>query len=508
MQIDPGSLNDGIINLPVKQGHMQKILQLTFLFLVIPLISTAQSIDSVTLTEIGRYQHGYVSFPDSFSAPTLSSRIDRLGRPYIFMACSDSGLMVLDISDPGSPLVVDRKYPNVFGGLKVMNLEQYDDLLYLALGDFNGTGQSPGLAILDVTDPSEPLILDTYAHAPFTHGSAIVKVHEGYAYLGAMEEGIVVLDINDLENIAFHSSFLPPDPTWPNIANYPANARGMTISGDMLYLAFDAGALRAINISDPGALTEVGRHLNPSHPILTNPAYNNVLVLNDRLYATIDYCGMEIVDISDPENMTQVNWLNPWNCSGFNWFGSDGHDNELIIALGDSLLFVSGADSEIMVYDITDPDEPVLKGGHILPNDSASTWGVDLFGDLVVGSFINNHGLPLQPYDSKYGGVVLFNWEADISTGLREDPISNELLTVFPNPTDGIFTIRMPQGHYGNRDLVITDITGRPVHKAPIRNDGLGNKVTVDLSGHDVGLYMVVCTLGDQRIVQRLVLEH
>jgi len=487
---------------------MQKIQQLALLVLIIPSISTAQSIDSVTLTEVGRYQHGYVSFPDSFSAPTLSSRIDRLGRPYIYMACSDSGLMVLDISEPGSPQVASRMYPSVFGGLKVMNLEQYGNLLYLAVGDLAGNGQNPGLAILDISDPADPLLLETYTHAPFTHGSAIVKVHEGFAYLGAMEEGIVVLDVIDPENIAFRSSFLPPDPTWPDIVNYPANARGMAITGDMLYLAFDAGALRAIDISDPGALTEVGRYVNPSHPIFTNPAYNNVLVLNDRLYATIDYCGLEIVDISDPGNMTQVNWLNPWNCSGFNWFGSDGHDNEMLTALGDSLLFVSGADSEIMVYDITDPDEPVLKGGHILPNDSAATWGVDLFGDLVVGNFINNHGLPLQPYDSKYGGVVLFNWEVDISTGLHEDPIGNELLTVFPNPTDGIFTIRMPQGLPWIQDLVITDIIGRPVQKAGILNGGPENTVTVDLSGHDVGLYLIVCTLGDQRLVSRLVLER
>ena len=55
---------------------------------------------------------------------------------------------------------------------------------------------------------------------------------------------------------------------------------------------------------------------------------------------------------------------------------------------------------------------------------------------------------------------------------------------------------------------MITDIIGRPVQKAGILNGGPENTVTVDLSGHDVGLYLIVCTLGDQRLVSRLVLER
>ena len=67
--------------------------------------------------------------------------------------------------------------------------------------------------------------------------------------------------------------------------------------------------------------------------------------------------------------------------------------NEMVSTLGDSLLFVSAGDSEVLVYDITAPDAPTLIGGHILPNDSASTWGVDVHDGTVVGSYINNHGL-------------------------------------------------------------------------------------------------------------------
>ncbi|HRH39369.1 MAG TPA: hypothetical protein PK760_13545, partial [Flavobacteriales bacterium] len=87
----------------------------------------AQPVDTVLFTEIGRYQHPHVAFPNGFSESTFSSRADRLGRPYLYMACKDSGLMTLDISLPAAPIVVDRLLPTELGDLFVMNMEQVDD---------------------------------------------------------------------------------------------------------------------------------------------------------------------------------------------------------------------------------------------------------------------------------------------------------------------------------------------------------------------------------------------
>jgi hypothetical protein len=204
--------------------------------------------------------------------------------------------------------------------------------------------------------------------------------------------------------------------------------------------------------------------------------------LDDKAFITYDFCGLEVVDVSDPANMTQVAWLNPWNCMGLSWFGSDGHTNELITALGDSLLFVSGADSEILVYDITDPADPVLKGGHILPNDSAATWGVDVYGDLVVGNFINNHNLPLQPYDSKFGGVVLFNWEAEFATAVEEvDAVPP--IHFGPNPTTG--PLHFTGG--GNAAFELYDAQGKMKTSGTIPAEASA----IDLSSAPAGPYLL-----------------
>lgn len=448
--------------------------------------AAGQSIDTVLFTEVGRYQHGYVAFPDGFSASTFGSRIDRLGRPYLFMACGDSGMMVLDISDPGAPIVADRVLPGEVGGLRVMNLEQEDTLLYLCLGDLQSGAESAGLAVLSVADAASPVILDTWnGGTTYAEGCAIVRVNGTHAYLGAMESGVIVLDVGDPTDIQFVSAY-QPDPSWPGIAGYDPQARGMALSGNALFLAYDAGGLRAIDIGDPTAPVQIGQYVNPALPLFTPPAYNNLVVLGDRAYVAVDYCGLEVIDVSDPTDMEQVEWMNPWNCFGLSWVGSDGHSNELIATMGDSLLLMSGADSEVLALDITDADHPVLKGGYIHPNDSACTWGLDAFGDLVAANFINNHGAPgLQPYDSKFGGMVLFQREVDLATSVAAGAGAPPLIR--PNPTTGAITVQCPAAWNG-QGLTITDAMGRTCMVAPAK---AGPFCTVDLSALDPGNYFL-----------------
>lgn len=449
------------------------------------LMGCAQPIDTVLFTEVGRYQHGYVVFPDSFSATTFASRIDRQGGPYLFMACGDSGLITLDISSPATPVVADRKTTGDLGGSAATNLEQEGSLLYVSLGAFQGIGNNAGLAILDISDPSAPLVLDVWdSSGTFLHGSAIVKVKDDLALLGAMEDGILVFDVGDPSDIQFVSSY-QPDPAWPGIAGYDPQARGMAIANDVLYLAYDAGGLRAIDISDPAAPAPIGQYVNPDLPAFTPPAYNNVVVIGDRAYVTVDYCGLEVIDVGDPSNMAQVEWLNPWSCFGLSWVGSDGHTNELLGTMGDSLLVVSGGDSEVLAFDITDPDLPLLKGGVIQANDSAVAWGVDAFNGRVVASFINNHGaLGLQPYDAKYGGVVLYDAVVEFSVAMGEAQLP--ALEHFPDPTTGELTLVTPAELAGAR-ATVRDMTGRPCAvvdlEVPLTH--------IDLSGLAHGTYLL-----------------
>lgn len=460
-------------------------------------------IDTVSLMEAGRYQHPYVI--GSISSSTYSCRIDRLDRPYVYMACWNLGLVTLDITDPSQPVPVDTLTQSELGGLNAMNVEQRGAILYLPLGGFNDDNQGTGFATVDASDPQSLNVLDRWdGGSEFTTGAAIVVLDEDVAYLGGMEEGIASFDISDPSSIAPLGTFLP-DVSWPGLVAYPPNARGMAVKDDVLYLCFDAGALRAIDVSDPSSMSQLGQYLNPQQPALTPCAYNNVVIKGHHAFVTTDFCGFEVVDISDPTDMQQMNWTNPWNCLGGSWFGSDGHTNEAVLAMGDSLLFLSGGDSELLIYDITEPAIPQLVGGHILPNDTAAAWGVDVRGGLAASCLLNNSFIffPPQPYYSYYGGLLLFEWTPEFTTGLPTGTNQAAALRVQPNPADEEVILYLREARTGPLRVLFCDSRGRTVDERIV--SVRGTSLRLDVADIPPGAYVLRIT-GDTRFAQATVM--
>ena len=445
----------------------------------IPALLCAQPIDTVLLSE-----QSFTHLPFLYSV--YSSLIDRTDDHYLYTAGLEYGFCTFDISDPTAPDQILCLYPPVFNGLKPTNLFQENDLLFISLGGFHGTTQRAGLAIYNVNDPENAVMLDQWDSSAFNTGSAIVRVQDGYAYLGAMESGVVVLDVSEPDDISFVSAF-QPDTVWPGIVSYPPNARGMALKGDTLFLAYDAGGIRAIDVSDKSAPFEIGHYVNPQQPANTADAYNNLRLVGDLCYVASDFCGFEVVDISDPANMQQVAWVNPWDCNGLSWFGSDGHTNELITAMHDSLLFISGGDSEVLIYDITAPASPQLVGGLIQPNDSAVVWGLDVKDSLVVLNYINNSAVifPPQPYYANDGGYRILTWRTDPSMSIHGCAARADRPSVSPNPTNGPVRIRRVEARPG--ELTVLDPMGRVRMKQRVH----AQEVPLDLSPLGRGCYMV-----------------
>lgn len=454
---------------------------------------SGQVIDTVLLDE-----QAFVHHPFVYS--TFSSLMDRSGLPFLYTANVEYGLRVYDITDATSPIEVEAAWPPVFGGLKPTGLHQEGSLLYVALGGFQGSTQPAGLAVLDVTDPADPVILDQWDSSAFSTGSAIVRVRNGYAFLGAMEHGLVILDVSDPSAIDFVSAYLP-DTVWPGIVNYAPNARGMALRGDTLFLCFDAGCLRAIDVSDKSAPVEIGHYVNPQQPANTAVAYNNAVLVGDHLFVATDFCGFEVVDVSDPANMTQVAWVNPWSCLGLSWFGSDGHSNELVTAMHDSLLFISGGDSEVLIYDITTPAQPALVGGFIHPNDSAVAWGLDVHGDRLLLNYIDNSLVlwPPQPYYADDGGFQLFTWQTELSTEVLGTAETDRTIRVWPNPTTGPLNVAVD----GPSQVVVRDLLGRERWRGGL----LGPVARIDLVSLEQGSYVVEVAAGGGTRLARVVIQ-
>ncbi len=404
---------------------------------------------------------------------------DRSGRDYLYVANKEGGLRIYDIQDAASPLPVDTIGTAALGGLQVMSLSQNGQYLYLALGNFFANDQPPGMAIVDVSQAEMPVLKDVWQFSVPTSGAGIVKVQGDYAYLGAMQHGLIILNIADPNDITFVSQFVPdinyPDPN-PDPAKF--NARGMAVRDDVVYLCYDAGGLRIINVSNKTKPRETGRYALPE--LNNRPrAYNNLVLDGELAYIAIDYCGLEILNVGDTTNIQQVSWWNPWDCtsSPLAWFSSLGHTNEIVMDKENDLLFMSTGKSDLHVVDVRDasaPDSCSLYGG---VDNNIGTWGVDVYEDQLFLSYI----CAVIPFSSNWTGVKMLQYHRPVAAVEvhREGAIQ-----LWPNPVDELLHLQLRAGMRGQ--IRVLDSQGRVVEAAR----EISGNARLDTSHWPAGLYV------------------
>lgn len=344
--------------------------------------------------------------PANCTAITMTMMHDQQGLPYLYVANKEAGLKVYDINDIKKPKLVATVSTKSFASLHVMNLTQEGNYVYLAIGNHFNNKQASGMAIVDITDPAKASFVSYWSLPSSSGGSGIVKVQGNYAYLGAMGNGLVVLDISDKKKIKFVSQFIPdinyPDPK-PKKSLF--NARGMQVKDDLVYLCYDAGGLRIINTKDKAKPVEIGRY---SNPVMNGKprAYNNIVVDDDLAYIAADYCGMEILNIKDPAKITSVGWWNPYGCPTNNWFSSPVHANEIAYNKDCKLIFLSTGKSDLDVIKVSDPANPTLCKEYGGSNNGIGTWGVSIYKDRVFLSYTCS----FIPFSSNWTGVKILTY--------------------------------------------------------------------------------------------------
>lgn len=383
-------------------------------------------IDSVAI-----HMESELEFPSQFLQlkSSIASRIDNRNNGILYSANLIFGLGIYDISSPSNIEPLLNMEINEFEGLSVSTIQQVDNQLFVGLGDFQKENPASGLAILDVTTPENPTISDIWTSENFIHGVSHLDIYDGIAYLSMMDDGLLILDVSNAEDIQFVSSYLP-DLTFPSTSNGHHQGRGITKVGDTLFYTFDRGGLRAIDVSDIYHPEEVKKYINSDLISKATAAYNDVVVIGNYAYVSVDYCGLEVLDIST-EPWTLVEWYDPVDCQGFNWFGADVHTNELVTACDDSLLFVSGGNSEVIAFDISNPAELIRVGSFFELDNELAAYGLHVLDDQISVSYINN---PLNiPYVGNWGGLKMLSFSKMTSTSLNDVETSKAPL-FFPNP--------------------------------------------------------------------------
>ena len=406
---------------------------------------------------------GNLNFQHQADIPSVCNSLfmtmihDRNDLPYLYVANKGAGLTVYDLSEITFPSLVATVPTTLFDTLDVMSLSQYGNYLYLALGNSFTNPQKGGIAVIDISTPTAPVVTDYYVVPGSGSGGGIVRVEGNYAYLGAMQSGLVILDVTDKNNVQFVSQFVPdinfPPVASPNPSLY--NARGMEVSNSIVYLCYDGGGIRIINCTDKIHPIETGHWCNPvmysptDHP----KAYNNCILDDTLLYVAVDYCGMEVLNVRDTGNITLTGWWNPYNCPNNNWFTSPSYANEMQYDKYCKRIFMSTGRSDMMVIDVSDPTLPDSCNYYGGVDNGIGTWGIGMWHNQIYLSYICS----IIPFPSSLTQLTILTF--DPCTAGKIDEHSYDTFTVFPNPFSGQTTLHT-NNYLRNATLILTNLLG------------------------------------------------
>ncbi len=230
---------------------------------------------------------------------------------YAYVTSNNALVLVVDVSDPGQPVVRGR----VGEGEEAGGLVVRGGFAYVAAG-------WSGLVVVDVTDPDSPQIAGSIS---FDVSVVAVDVAGNYAYLACGSDGFRVVDVSDPQAPQLAASIWMPgylqdvlvqgnvayvcsewegvhvveidDPSAPqHIAgvSLPAGAYHFDIAGDYAYVTSGEDGLRVVDIMDTYNPLDMGNIVLPSYSI------GRVYLDGDYAYVCLDGGGVTVVDVTNP----------------------------------------------------------------------------------------------------------------------------------------------------------------------------------------------------------------
>jgi hypothetical protein len=332
---------------------------------------------------------------------------------------SPYGLQVIDIADPDLPhlrgslniagtslgMAIDGDYAYVAGwqsGLQVINIADPEQiylkgsysppgaLFNLALaGDFvyvSGTDRNENkgtLRILDISDRNNPRETGAYiADGPV----ADVQVSGDYAFLAAIDEGLLILNIADPEN-----------PYSIGGINTPGYALELAIDGEYIYVADDSSGLQIIAIANPLNPVIAGRYP-------TEGSCVDAEIVGDRAFIVDIDNGLRILNVSDRND--------PILEGGFDISG-----RARAVAVDGDYAYLCGEEFGLAILDLTDPVNPAQLS--VLPIDGSAVSieirnNYAFITDIHYGLQIIDIYDPEMPYLAGYFATDGYAWDVEL----------------------------------------------------------------------------------------------
>ena len=251
---------------------------------------------------------------------------------YAYMSVPSQGLVILDISNPGSPTKVATYSDSLNGDLTLSG-----GYAYIGAND-----SSSNLTILNISDPLNPSLVRTFDVGNIING---IVVSGNYAYIAEAYSGLVIVDVST--------------PTTPFIAGrYDCGETSdVFVSGNYAYVTSKNNSeLIIIDITDPA---------NPFwKETIALTAPSNIAVSGNFLYSASQSNGLSIVNIQQYQAESIVNASDTMTATLYN-HAADDIDYSSVAISDDGYLYAGEYAYGLMKFDLTDPLNPSLVGSYV-----------------------------------------------------------------------------------------------------------------------------------------------
>jgi len=261
---------------------------------------------------------GSVDTPGSAMGITLSS-----DGATAYVVDGDSGLQIIDISDPTKPTIKGSVDTPGFAYSVKLSLD--GTLAYVADGE-------GGLQIIDVSDPDNPTIIGNI-DTPGSAWDVELSPDKGIAFIADYQAGLQIVDVHDPTALTILGNF---DTT--------KEALGIVLSSDgsTAYMTTWYGDILVLDVRD---------HANPIiiGSVATAVSGRNITLSSDETWAYVSdgFGGLEIVDISEPSNPTIVSIIDTPDYAG------------IAIPFG-NIVYIADGRGGIQIVDVSDPINPII----------------------------------------------------------------------------------------------------------------------------------------------------
>ncbi|HLG18572.1 MAG TPA: hypothetical protein VI895_02005 [Bdellovibrionota bacterium] len=330
------------------------------------------------------------TFLGSFLNSSFNKRLFVSGNT-AYLADNSPQLQIIDVSDPSNPILLSAPAlpaPGVARGVFVSG-----NIAYVA-------AEQAGLVIYDVTDPVQPIFLSRIGPPQSLPNFAIdVHVSASIAYITNGGDGLVTVDVGN-----------PGAPAYLGKLDTPGAALSVDVAGDVAYVADQMNGLYVIDVSNPLLPFPIGGYNTPD-------TAQDVQLSGNFAYLADGLSGLLIFDVTNPASLLLVNSVD-----------TPGTAQDVFVS--GTRAAVADEQFGLQIIDVTNPNNPASLGSVATAGNARAVQLVgtkayvgDAFGgnsglqifDLLFGNGVVAKQTTAQDpdFNTTWDGLLEFRWDVD-----------------------------------------------------------------------------------------------